>query len=95
MLQLNNTALTYDDITLVPSYSEIESRATIDLTTQITKTRSIAIPLIASPMDTVCGAEMAIAMAKLGGIGCIHRFMTIGEQAQAVVVVISGSDNSR
>jgi len=91
MLQLNNTALTYDDISLVPEYSEIESRSTIDLTTQITKNRSITIPLIASPMDTVCGAEMAIAMAKLGGIGCIHRFMTIDEQAQAVIDVLTGT----
>jgi IMP dehydrogenase len=91
MLQSNNPALTYDDISLVPAYSEIESRATIDLTTKITKNRSIAIPIIASPMDTVCGAEMAIAMAKLGGIGCIHRFMSIDEQAQAVIDVLTGT----
>jgi len=91
MLQSHNPALTYDDISLVPAYSEIESRATIDLTTKITKNRSITIPIIASPMDTVCGAEMAIAMAKLGGIGCIHRFMSIDEQAQAVIDVLTGT----
>ena len=78
------TALTYDDITLVPQYSEIESRQNIDLTTQFTTNYKIRVPLIASPMDTVCDSEMAIAMAQLGGVGIIHRFMTIEEQAREV-----------
>jgi len=79
------TALTYDDIQLVPAYSEIESRAKIDLSTQLTTNYSIRVPLIASPMDTVCDGFMAVAMAKLGGIGCIHRFMPIEPQAHEVV----------
>jgi IMP dehydrogenase len=78
------TALTYDDITLIPAYSEIESRQNIDLTTQLTNNYSLRIPLIASPMDTVCDSKMAIAMARLGGVGCIHRFMSIEEQAEEV-----------
>lgn len=78
------TALTYDDITLIPSYSEVESRQNIDLTTQLTTNYTIRVPLIASPMDTVCESEMAIAMAELGGVGIIHRFMTIEEQAKEV-----------
>lgn len=78
------TALTYDDIQLVPGYSEIESRQNIDLTTQFTTNYKIRVPLIASPMDTVCDGEMAIAMAELGGVGIIHRFMTIEEQASQV-----------
>ncbi len=82
------SALTYDDISLVPAYSEIESRANIDLTTKITRNYSIKIPIIASPMDTVCDSTMAIEMAHLGGIGCIHRFMTIDEQAKQVHSVI-------
>lgn len=73
-------ALTYDDIQLIPAYSEIESRSNIDLTTQLTTNYSIRVPLIASPMDTVCDGEMAVAMANLGGVGCIHRFNTIEEQ---------------
>jgi NAD(P)H-dependent flavin oxidoreductase YrpB (nitropropane dioxygenase family) len=77
----SNVALTYDDINLVPGYSEIESRSKINLTTQLTTNYSIRVPLVASPMDTVCDSEMAIAMADLGGVGCIHRFMTIEEQA--------------
>lgn len=79
-----NTALTYDDIQLIPGYSEIESRKNIDLTTQFTTNYSLRVPLIASPMDTVCDSEMAIAMAELGGVGIIHRFMTIEEQAREV-----------
>jgi IMP dehydrogenase len=79
------TALTYDDITLIPAYSEIESRQNIDLTTQLTTNYSLRVPLIASPMDTVCDGFMAVAMAELGGIGCIHRFMPIEPQAHEVV----------
>ncbi len=78
------TALAYDDINLVPTYSEIESRQNIDLTTQFTTNYKIKVPLIASPMDTVCDSEMAIAMAELGGVGIIHRFMTIEEQSEHV-----------
>lgn len=77
-------ALTYDDINLIPQYSDIESRSQIDLTTQLTTNYKIKVPLIASPMDTVCDSEMAIAMMELGGVGCIHRFMTIESQAEEV-----------
>lgn len=80
-------ALTYDDVQLIPKYSEIESRQNISLETQLTTNYKIKIPLIASPMDTVCESEMAIAMAKLGGVGCIHRFMSIEHQAEEVVNV--------
>lgn len=78
------TALTYDDITLVPKFSEVESRQNIDLTTKLTTNYSIRVPLIASPMDTVCDSEMAIAMMELGGVGIIHRFMTIEEQSRQI-----------
>lgn len=78
------TALTYDDVQLVPSYSEIESRQDITLRTKLSRNYVMDIPLIASPMDTVCESDMAIAMADLGGVGCIHRFMSIEEQAAEV-----------
>jgi len=81
------TALTYDDVQLVPAYSEIESRSTIDLTTRLTTNYSLRVPLIASPMDTVCDSEMAIAMMEMGGVGCVHRFMKIEEQAMQVAYV--------
>jgi IMP dehydrogenase len=83
-LRNDKTAYTYDDIQLIPKYSEIESRSKIDLTTKLTTNYSIGVPFIASPMDTVCESEMAIAMMDLGGVGCIHRFMNIEEQSQEV-----------
>lgn len=79
-LSHGNKALTYDDIQLIPGYSSIESRQSIDLSTQLTTNYRIRVPLIASPMDTVCDGEMAVAMAQLGGVGCIHRFNTIEQQ---------------
>ena len=89
MTQLHGKqALTYDDIQLIPAFSSIESRSTIDLTTQLTTNYRIKVPLIASPMDTVCDGEMAIAMMELGGVGIIHRFMTIEEQAHEVSLTI-------
>jgi len=84
-----NQALTYDDIQLIPGYSDIESRSSIDLSTQLTTNYRIKVPFIASPMDTVCDSEMAIAMMELGGVGCIHRFMSIEEQAEEVSKVHS------
>lgn len=83
------TALTYDDIQLIPAYSEVETRRNIDLSTQFTTNYKIRVPLIASPMDTVCDGMMASVMADLGGVGCIHRFMTIEEQANEVRFVLT------
>ena len=76
------TALTYDDIQLVPKYSEVKSRKNVSLRTKVSRNYYIEIPIIASPMDTVCGYSMASLMMKLGGIGCIHRFMSIEEQSK-------------
>ena len=79
-----NTALTYDDIQLVPAFSEVKSRKEISLTTKITKRFLLQMPLVASPMDTVCEYEMAWSLMKAGGVGCIHRFMRIDEQVAMV-----------
>jgi IMP dehydrogenase len=80
-------ALTYDDIQLVPSYSDINSRKTINLYTKVTTRYGLIQPLIAAPMDTVCDSEMAIKMMELGGLGIIHRFMTIEQQVEEVIKV--------
>ncbi len=77
-------ALTYDDIQLVPSYSEIVSRKNIDLKSKVTTRFELSIPIVASPMPTVCGLDMALELMRMGGIGCIHRFMTIDEQEEIV-----------
>lgn len=77
-------ALTYDDIQLIPQYSDIQSRSSVSLRTRLSRNFELIVPYIASPMDTVCETEMAKKMMNLGGVGCIHRFMSIEEQSQMV-----------
>lgn len=76
--------LTFDDVLLVPRHSEISSRSDTDLQTQVTRNFSINIPIISANMDTVTGVEMACAMARLGALGILHRFMEPVEQAEGV-----------
>jgi IMP dehydrogenase len=78
------TGLTFDDVLLVPRRSSIRSRQDVNLTTRLTRNISIKIPIIAANMDTVCEEEMALALARLGGVGIIHRFLPIEAQAQMV-----------
>ncbi len=79
--------LTFDDVLLVPRYSEISSRKHPVLKTQITKNFSIDLPVITANMDTITEVEMATAMAKMGGIGSLHRFMTEAEQVKMVKAI--------
>jgi len=74
-------ALTYDDIQLVPSYSNINSRKDVSLKTPLSTNFNLHIPIVASPMDTVCEYDMAAKLMDLGGVGCVHRFMSIKDQA--------------
>ena len=76
-------ALTYDDVLLIPGYSEVLPRQT-DTSTWLTKNIRLNIPLISAAMDTVTEADMAIAVAQEGGIGIIHKNMTIAKQAELV-----------
>ena len=82
---MTGIALTYDDIQLVPRFSSVSSRQDINLETKLSRNYSILIPLIASPMDTVCEQEMAFKMFTMGGVGCIHRFLTVQGQARQVL----------
>ncbi|MCV0393541.1 MAG: IMP dehydrogenase [Nitrosopumilus sp.] len=79
--------LTFDDVLLVPKYSDITSRSQTDLTTKLSRNISINIPFVSANMDTVTESSMAVAMARFGGIGIIHRFLTIQEQANEVLKV--------
>jgi IMP dehydrogenase len=79
--------LTFDDVLLVPKYSDITSRSQTDLTTKLSRNISINIPFVSANMDTVTESSMAVAMARAGGIGIIHRFLTIEEQAHEVLKV--------
>lgn len=78
-----DTGLTFDDVLLVPGYSEIVP-ADVDVTTRLTRNVSLNVPIISSPMDTVTESEMAIGMAQEGGIGIIHKNLTIEQQALEV-----------
>jgi IMP dehydrogenase len=75
--------LTYDDVLLVPAYSEILPRE-VSIQSKFTRNISINIPIISAAMDTVTESKMAIAMAREGGIGVLHKNMTIDDQAQKV-----------
>ncbi|MBI4137272.1 IMP dehydrogenase [Candidatus Roizmanbacteria bacterium] len=75
--------LTFDDVLILPGYSDF-SRSAIDLTTKLTRSIELKIPLIAAPMDTVAESTMAIALGKLGGIGIIHRNLTLDQEASEV-----------
>ena len=79
--------LTFDDVLLVPKYSDITSRSQTDLTTKLSRNISINIPFVSANMDTVTESTMAVAMARAGGIGILHRFLTIEEQAHEVLKV--------
>ena len=70
--------LTYDDVLLVPAYSDVLPRET-DLRTKFTRNIQLNVPIISAGMDTVTESRMAIAIAQEGGIGVLHKNMTIGK----------------
>ena len=79
--------VTFDDVLLVPKYSKITSRSDTDLSTKLSKNISLNIPLISANMDTVTESSMAVTVAREGGIGIIHRFLTIQQQVNEVLKV--------
>ena len=78
------TALTFDDVLLVPQRSDVASRRDVDTTGLLTPNIALAVPIVAANMDTVTEWRMAIAMAQAGGIGIIHRVLTIEEHVEQV-----------
>src|SRR5574337_1163585 len=81
---LPDIGLTYDDVLLVPQYSSVDSRRSLSTKSPLTKKISLQVPIVSANMDVVTESEMAITMAREGGIGMIHRFMTIAEQARQI-----------
>jgi len=77
-------SLSYDDVLLVPKYSDIRSRSEINITGDLTNGLSLPLPIISSPMDTITETAMSFVMACMGGSGIIHRYNTIEEQSKMV-----------
>ena len=78
--------LTFDDVLLLPAESDVVPSAA-DTSTQVTRRVRVRVPLVSSPMDTVTESRMAIAMARAGGLGVLHRNLSVAEQAAQVEVV--------
>ncbi|HIJ83242.1 MAG TPA: IMP dehydrogenase, partial [Magnetococcales bacterium] len=85
-MKILDTALTFDDVLLVPAYSEVLPRD-VDLSTRLTREIPLSIPLVSAAMDTVTESRASIAMAQEGGMGIIHKNMSIIDQADQVRAV--------
>ena len=83
------TALSFDDVLLVPQYSEVDSRSEIKIKQNLKYVGDFNLPIISSPMDTITGYGMAMSMMRAGGLGVIHRYNTIEEQSKIVHDVVS------
>lgn len=79
--QNSDVAVTFRDLILLPGWTEVEPNQ-VELSTQVSRNHSINIPFVSSPMDTVTESEMAISLARLGGLGVLHRNCTIEEEAE-------------
>ncbi len=78
------TGLTFDDVLLVPQRSSVRTRAAVDVSTRLSTNIELGLPVVAANMDTVCETDMAIALASMGGIGILHRFLPVADQVEMV-----------
>ena len=86
-------SLSFDDVLLVPRYSEVESRSQVDVGSNLDESLSFSLPVISSPMDTVTESSMALALHRAGGLGVIHRYNTINQQADIVKEVLAQDES--
>ena len=84
MARIFSKGYTFDDVLIVPKYNKVPSRKEVNFRTQVTKNHFLDMPLIAANMDTICESQMAIVFGRLGGLGVIHRFLSIEEQVSEV-----------
>ena len=86
------TGLSYGDVLLVPQRSPVDSRSDVDLSTPLTPSVELETPLVSAAMDTVTEAALAIGLSRAGGIGVLHRFLTVDEQAAQVEAVVAAGE---
>ncbi len=86
-IQLRQRGLTFDDVLIVPSKSDVKSRRDPQLTSRLTKKLQIETPIISANMDTITESEMAVAMNHLGAVGILHRFVSVEDQVRFVETV--------
>ena len=84
------THITFDDVLLVPQYSDINSRSEVTLKSELSEQLELRVPIISAPMDTVCGHLMAQRLSEFGALGIVHRYNTIEDQAS---IIAGASDN--
>ena len=84
MARIIGKGFSFDDVLIVPKYNKVLSRRDVELKTKVTRNYEINLPFIAANMDTVCESKMAIALGKIGGLGIVHRFMTIEDQVNEI-----------
>ncbi len=93
MVRILDDGLTYDDVMLVPLHSRIISRKDIDIKTKLSRHIDLNIPIVSANMDTVTAADMAISVAREGGIGFIHRFNSVEQQVDEILKVKQADTN--
>ena len=86
MLRISTDALTFDDVLLLPAYSEILP-SDVCLKSKLTKRINLNIPVVSSAMDTVTEARLAVSMAQEGGLGIVHKNLSVEDQAREVRLV--------
>lgn len=87
-------ALSFDDVLLVPKYSDIESRTEVDISNNLDESIRLDLPVISSPMDTITEEDMCLAMSQAGGMGIIHRYNTVDRQAEILEEVFNNNPDA-
>ena len=87
MARIIGRGYSFNDVLISPKYNKIVSRREVKFETRVTKNYKLDIPILAANMDTICESEMAIAIGRLGGLGVIHRFLSITDQVNEIIKV--------
>ena len=96
-MRIERESLTYDDVLLIPQFSDIESRKEINIGNWLDQDRGLRfeLPIISAPMDTVTEIPMAITLARMGGLGIIHRYNSVSQQAQMAETLFENIEPSK